>query len=39
MNVLPKIGINHKEMTLEVEYPSDYEGPIFENVDGLLMLR
>ena len=39
MSVMPKIAINHKEMTLEVEYPSNYEGPIFENVDGLLMLR
>lgn len=39
MSVMPKIGINHKDMTLEVDYPSDYQGPLFENVDGLLVLR
>ncbi len=39
MSVLPRIGINHEEMTLEVEYPTNYEGPLFENVDGLLVLR
>lgn len=39
MSVMPRIGINHRDMTLEVDYPSDYQGPFFENVDGLLVLK
>lgn len=38
MTVLPKIWIDHEEMRLMVEYPSDYSGPIFHVEDGMLFL-
>lgn len=38
MKVLPKIWIDYEEMTLNVDYPSDYDGPLFVNEDGLLFL-
>ena len=38
LKVLPKIWIDYEEMTLNVDYPSDYNGPLFINEDGLLFL-
>ena len=38
MHVLPRIWIDYDEMTLNVDYPSDYDGPMFVNEDGLLFL-
>lgn len=38
MKSLPRIWINYDEMTLNIEYPSDYRGPLFVNEDGLLFL-
>lgn len=39
MTVMPRIYIDHDEMLLMVEYPTGYEGPLFENVDGMLFVR
>lgn len=39
MTVMPRIYIDHDEMMLMVEYPTGYEGPLFENVDGMLFVR
>ena len=39
MTVMPRIYIHHDEMLLMVEYPTGYEGPLFENVDGMLFVR
>ena len=39
MTVMPRIYIDHDEMMLMVEYPTGYEGPLFENVDGRLFVR
>lgn len=39
MTVMPRIYIDHDEMRLMVEYPTGYEGPLFENVDGMLFVR
>lgn len=39
MTVMPRIYIVHDEMMLMVEYPTGYEGPLFENVDGMLFVR
>lgn len=39
MTVMPRIYIDHDEMMLMVEYPTGYEGPMFENVDGMLFVR
>ena len=33
---LPKFWIDHDEMTLNVEYPSGYNGPLFTVEDGVL---
>ena len=38
MSVLPKIWIDHENMQLMVEYPSDYSGPIFVNEEGMLFV-
>lgn len=38
MKVLPKIWIDYEEMTLNVDYPSNYDGPLFVNEDGLLCI-
>lgn len=39
MTVMPRIYIDHDEMMLMVEYPTGYEGPLFENVDGMFFVR
>lgn len=39
MTVMPRIYTDHDEMMLMVEYPTGYEGPLFENVDGMLFVR
>lgn len=39
MTVMARIYIDHDEMMLMVEYPTGYEGPLFENVDGMLFVR
>lgn len=39
MTVMPRIYIDHDEMMLMVEYPTGYEGPLFENVDRMLFVR
>ena len=33
---LPKFWIDHDEMTLNVEYPSDYRGPMFQMQENML---
>lgn len=38
MSVLPKIWIDHEEMQLMIEYPSNYSGPLFVVEDGMLFL-
>lgn len=39
MTIMPRIYIDHEQMMLMVEYPTGYEGPLFENVDGMLFVR
>ena len=38
MTSLPNIWIDHENMQLMVDYPSDYSGPIFINEDGMLFV-
>lgn len=36
MSILPKFWIDHDNMELMVDYPSNYSGPVFINEDGML---
>lgn len=36
MSRMPRIWMDHDEMELKIEYPSDYNGPLFTTDDGTL---